>query len=104
MKDDKMTEKNDPEINVKDYCNNAAKMLAATKEMVERSLDHWQQTPEQDGEWYNPEWMVSLSQEETSTLIRNLGQARDFFEILSSNQNAAADLLKAHEEAKVGVY
>ena len=96
-----MTEKNDPEINVKDYCNNAARFLYSMKQLVEHNLEIWRQTPEQDGEWYNPDWTVSFSQEDVSLLIRNLHETGTFFEILGGNQDAAADLLKAHQEATI---
>ena len=97
-----MTEKNDPDINLKDYCNNAARVLYSTEKLVKRNQEIWRETPEQDGELYNPEWTVSFSQEDVSLLIRNLHETGTFFEILGGNQDAAADLLKAHQEAEAG--
>jgi len=89
-------------MNLKEYLGKAADVLRSSERMVQRNVEIWKETPEKDGEYYNPDWDVHLDQEEVAGLIRNLTDAANLFEILSKNSDAAADLLKAHIEAQGG--
>lgn len=88
-------------MNLKKYCASAAEVLRSSERMVQRNVEIWRQTPDSDGENYNPEWDVCLSQDEIAGLIRNLTDCANFFEILAENSDAAADLLAAHMAAQI---
>ncbi|WP_127113044.1 hypothetical protein [Shimia sediminis] len=86
-------------MNLKDYCGKAAEVLRSSERMVQRNVEIWKQTPETDGDFYDPEWDVHLEQDEIKGLLLNLADAANIFDILSQNSDAAADLLKAHLSA-----
>jgi len=89
-------------MNLKNYCGKAAEVLRSSEQMVQRNVEIWKQTPESDGKYYDPDWDVHLEQDEIKGLIRNLTDAANLFDILAQNSDAAADLLKAHMDAKGG--
>lgn len=83
-------------MNLKEYCGNAADVLRASERMVQGNVKIWRQTPESDGEYFDPEWRVSLSQADIASLLRNLTDTANLFEILAGSKDAATDLLAAH--------
>lgn len=89
-------------MNLKEYCGKAAEVLRSSERMVQRNVEIWRETPENDGEYYNPDWDVNLTQDEINGLVRNLTDAANLFEVLSKNSDAAADLLAAHMDAEGG--
>lgn len=89
-------------MNLKHYCGKAADVLRSSERMVQRNVEIWRETPETDGEHYNPDWDIHLAQDEIDGLVRNLTDAANLFEVLSKNSDAAADLLTAHMDADGG--
>lgn len=89
-------------MNLKEYCGKAAEVLRSSERMVQRNVEIWRETPETDGEHYDPDWDIHLEQDEVAGLIRNLTDAANLFEVLAENFDAANDLLNAHMDAKGG--
>lgn len=89
-------------MNLKTYCGRAAEVLRSSERMVQHNVEIWRETPESDGENYDPDWEIHLTQDEIKGLIRNLTDAANLFEVLSENSDAAADLLRAHMDVGGG--
>lgn len=81
-------------VNMKDYLTKGAEILRSSERMVARNQelcrDH------EDGPFYNPEWTVSLEQDEVEGLLRNLRDAAGVFDLLAQNPDAALSLVAAH--------
>ena len=90
------------EINLKEYLSQAAAVLRSSERMVQRNVEIWRQTPERDGEMYDPDWDVHLEQNEVAGLLSNLKDAAHLFQVLAENRDAAVDLVKAHDAAEGG--
>ncbi|MBN2629101.1 MAG: hypothetical protein JXR75_01015 [Rhodobacteraceae bacterium] len=87
-------------MDLKEYCNLAADVLRSSERMVQRNVEMCRETSEGSGKYYNPDWWVTISQEEAAGLAKNLTDAANLFEVLSKNPEAAADLFRAHMSAQ----
>lgn len=75
-------------MDLDEYCRLAAKVMRSSERMVQRNVEIWKQTPENDGKYYDPDWDVHISQKEADLLISNLSKAADLLDLLGGAHDA----------------
>jgi hypothetical protein len=69
-----------------EYCRLAAEALRSSERMMQRQLGIFKSTPEGDGQFYDPDWNVQISQDQAAVLISNLKTVAEFLDLLRGVQ------------------